>query len=200
LVHNPDHIISMEHIYMYQNTTLTPMAHAYGAYTAGMPFASHPDAERRVFNNICVYYGGAKRYPIAFGYKRDKANLVLDANLHWHSDPDAAPPPANYFDTSRKHPLSEANKQFYADGWDAHSLVGDPKFAHFTNDKRKAVDLRLQPDSPAVKAGIVLPADWPDPLRPTGDEKPDLGAVPLGGEALRVGIDGRHTAGDPVKR
>lgn len=200
LVHNPDHIISMEHIYMYQNTTITPVGHVYGAYTAGLPFATHPDAERRVFNNICVYYGGAKRYPIAFGYKRDQGNVVLDANLHWHSDPEVAPPPANYFETSRKHVMSELNKSHYPDGWDARSLVADPKFVKFTNDKRQAIDLRLQPDSPAVKAGIVLPAEWPDPLRPTGDEKPDLGAIPLGGEALRVGIDGRHTAGDPVQR
>lgn len=197
LVHNPDHIINMENIYMYQNTTLTPMSHIFGAYTSGMPFATHPDAERRAFNNLCVYFGGAKQYPIAFGYKHDKANVVLDANLHWHSNPDVKLPPATYFDTSRNHPLSLANKQYYPDGWDAHSLVGDPKFVSFTNDKRQPVDLRVQADSPAVKAGIRLPAEWPDPLRPTGEERPDIGALPLGSGPLRVGVDGRTTAGDP---
>ena len=45
-------------------------------------------------------------------------------------------------------------------------------------------------------AGIVLPAEWDDPLRPTSGDKPDIGAIPIGGEALKVGIDGRITAGD----
>jgi hypothetical protein len=199
LVHNPDHILSMEHVYLYQNTTITQMGHMYGAYTAGMPFGFHPDMERRVFNNICVYYGGAPRYPIAFGYKRDKANLALDANLHWHADPNVPVPEADaYFKTSRTHPLSELNKSHYADGWDAHSLVGDPKFVAFSNDRKQTIDVRLKADSPARRAGIVLPAEWPDPLRPTGGEKPDLGAIPLGGDPLRVGIDGRTVAGEPA--
>ncbi len=199
LVHNPDHIIHMENIYLYQNTTLTPMSHAYGAYTSFMPFASHPDAERRVFNNVCVYYGGAKQYPIAFGYKLEKGNVVLDANLHWHADPSVkTPAPDEFFKTSRTHPLAEVNKQYYPAGWDANSLVGDPKFVSFNTDKRQAVDLRLQPDSIATKAGVSLPAEWPDPLRPAGGAKPDLGALPLGSEPLRVGIDGRTVAGEPA--
>lgn len=198
LVHNPDHIIHMENINFYHNTTISPVGHVFGAYTSGMSFASHPDSQRRVFNNLCVYFGGAKQYPVAWGYKRAAGNIVLDANLHWHADPNAKPP-ANYFDTSRNHPLSEANKQYYPDGWDAHSLVGDPKFVSFSRNRHEALDLRLQADSPAVKAGIVLPAEWLDPLRPKDDAKPDIGAIPLGSEPLQVGIDGRVKAGDVRK-
>jgi hypothetical protein len=195
LVHNPDHIIHMENVYFYHNTTITPVGHMFGAYTSGMPFATHPDAERRVFNNLCVYYGGAKQYPIAFGYKRASGNVVLDGNLHWHSDPSVKLPSATYFDTSRKHPLSEENKSRYPDGWDAHSLVADPQFLAFSNDRRESLDLRVKPQSPAVKAGVPLPADWPDPLRPSDDARPDIGALPQGSEPLRVGIDGRTIAG-----
>lgn len=195
LVHNPDHIIHMESMYFYHNTTITPMGHIFGSYTAGMPFGFHPDAERRVFNNLCVYFGGGKQYPTPFGYKRDKGNIALDANLHWHTDPNVKPK-ANYFATSQNHPLSEANKSHYPDGWDTHSIVGDPKFVSFSDDRTKNVDLRLQPDSPAAKAGIMLPGEWDDPLRPTSGDKPDIGAIPIGGEPLKVGIDGRITAGD----
>lgn len=197
LVHNSNNMIGMEHIYIYQNTALVPSSHVFGSYTANFPFGTHPDMERRVFNNLCVYYGGAKSYPIAFGYKTEVGNIVLDGNLHWHADPSVKLPPATYFDTSRKHVLSELNKKFYPDGWDAHSIVADPKFVSFSNDKRKAIDLRLQPDSPAVKAGVPLPTEWLDPLRPTAGQRPDIGALPLDGEPLRVGVDGRTTAGDP---
>lgn len=194
LVHNPDHIIHMENIYMYQNTVLAQVGHSLGSYCSGMVFHFAPDAERRVFNNLFVYPGGIKQYPVAFGFKRDAANLVFDANLHWHADP-AVKIPADYFKTSRTHPLSEANKARYPDGWDAHSIVGDPKLVSFTTDRRQSVDLRLQSDSPALHAGISLPPEWPDPLRPSDDAKPDIGAFPAGSEPLKVGIDGRTVAG-----
>lgn len=194
LVHNPDHIIHMEDVYFYHNTTLTPVGHIYGSYTAGMSFAFHPQSKRRVFNNLCVYYGGAKRYPIAWGYKRAEGDVVLDANLHWHADADVKIPP-KYFETSRNHLLSAANKNQYPDGWDAHSIAGDPRFLSFSTDRHQAVDLRLRPDSPAIKAGVALPKEWLDPLRPKDDAQPDIGALPLGSEPLRVGIDGRTLAG-----
>ncbi|NUN92181.1 MAG: hypothetical protein HUU04_00195 [Verrucomicrobiae bacterium] len=194
LVHNPDHIISMEHIYLYQNTTLTQMGHALNSYTAGMAFHFDPEAERRVFNNLHVFVGGGKQYPKAWGFQRDAANLVMDGNLHWHSDPDVKIP-ANYYESSRTHPLSESNKVRYAAGWDAHSVIGDPKFVAFSTNLADRVDLRLRPDSPAVKAGVTLPQEWPDPLRPEGATRPDIGAIPLGGEPLKVGIDGRTEAG-----
>jgi hypothetical protein len=189
LVHNANNIIHMEDIYMYHNTTIT----TGGAYSSGMAFDFHPDAERRVFNNLHVYHG-TKRYPQAWTRKRERANLAFDANLHWHVDP-AVPIPNNYFATSRGHHLSEANKTHYPDGWDAHSIIGDPKLVSFRS-LHEPIDLRLQPDSPAVGAGIVLPEDWPDPFRPADGAKPDIGAFPRGSEPLRVGIDGRTVAGE----
>jgi hypothetical protein len=194
-VHNANHIIHMEDIFMYQNTTLTRMAHPIASYGGGMPFGFWPGSQRRVFNNLHVYFG-SKDYPIAFGTKFNEANLAFDGNLHWNAEPDAKMPDAEtYFKTSRTNPLSEANKKYYPDGWDAHSIVGDPKFLAFQTGKAN-VDLRLQPDSPAQGAGVLLPADWPDPLRPKDNVRPDIGALPVGGEPLQVGIDGRTTAGE----
>jgi len=198
MVHNSDHIIHMEDIYFYHNTSLVPMSHSTGAYNAGMSSHFHPDAERRVFNNLCVFTGGGKRYPLPMGFKRPAANLVLDGNLHWHADPEV-PLPVNldaYFKSSREHPLSEANRSIYPEGWDAHSLVADPKFVRFEFGTMGGSDLRLQPDSPAANAGVAIPEAWPDPLRATDAGKPDIGALPVGAEPLRVGIRGRTVAGE----
>jgi hypothetical protein len=52
-------------------------------------------------------------------------------------------------------------------------------------------ELRLQAGSPAIDAGLPIPAEWPDPLRESGDAKPDSGALPHGTEAWGVGVHGR---------
>jgi len=64
------------------------------------------------------------------------------------------------------------------------NVAGDPNFV-------KAGDFRLRPGSPAVDAGVTIPNDWSDPLRNLEKGKPDAGAVPLGGEPLKVGRHGR---------
>ncbi|HEY3900223.1 MAG TPA: right-handed parallel beta-helix repeat-containing protein [Chthoniobacter sp.] len=194
LVHDSDHMLHMEDIYFYQNTTLTSVGHALGSYSAGTVFGFSPDAERRVFNNLFVYLGGLKQYPVPFGYKYAKGNLAFDGNLHWNANPNIKVPP-DYFQKSRTHPLSEANKVNYPDGWDAHSLVGDPHLEKFSSDFHEAVDLRLQADSIARQVGVALPSGWPDPLPPKDGTSPDIGAFPFGAEPLRVGIEGRTVAG-----
>jgi hypothetical protein len=67
--------------------------------------------------------------------------------------------------------------------WGGNS-AGDPNFV-------KTGDFRLRSGSPAVDAGVPIPNDWPDPLRSREKGKPDAGAIPLGGEPLKVGRHGR---------
>jgi len=74
--------------------------------------------------------------------------------------------------------------------------MADPKFLSFHAGEDAKNDYRLTDDSPAVKQGIVLPDDLEDPLRPQDGARPDIGAIPLGGEPLRVGIDARIVAGE----
>ena len=62
-------------------------------------------------------------------------------------------------------------------------VFDDPRFVRFPDD------LRLDPKSPAVDAGVPIPSDWPDPLRGKDKGKPDLGAVPLGQDLPKVGAD-----------
>jgi hypothetical protein len=58
----------------------------------------------------------------------------------------------------------------------------------------KPADLGLREGSPAVDAGVEIPADWPDPLRGADRGRPDIGAVPLGAAPWKVGVRGRFPA------
>lgn len=66
------------------------------------------------------------------------------------------------------------------------NFAGDPNFANVG-------DFHLQAGSSAVDAGVPVPQDWPDPMRNNEKGKPDAGAIPLGGEPLRVGRHGRFS-------
>ena len=96
---------------------------------------------------------------------------------------------------AREHHLSEQNKERYPAGWAANSVVADPKVVRAVYDKDAVNDYRLQDGSPAIGAGIVLPDEYEDPLRPAHGKRPDIGALPFGGEQLQVGINGRISAG-----
>ncbi len=51
---------------------------------------------------------------------------------------------------------------------------------------------RLSGNSSALKAGVALPADWPDPQRGQNQPAPDAGALPAGSGNLAVGRFGRY--------
>ena len=48
--------------------------------------------------------------------------------------------------------------------------------------------------------GLPIPEKWPDPLREADAGKPDIGPVPFGSEAWRVGVDGRIPLFDGTPR
>ena len=87
----------------------------------------------------------------------------------------------------------KASQKRYPPGWGANDRCADPRFVSLpADDIAGAVDLRLQKDSPAIDAGVPVPADWPDPLRKLDKgKKPDLGALPAGVQMLRVGPKAR---------
>jgi len=91
----------------------------------------------------------------------------------------------------RKSPLFKDSQKFYEPGWTTKDIVADPKFVRLADNPGKPSDLRLSPGSPAIDAGQVIQAKWPDPLREADEREPDIGAVPLGTKAWGVGIDGR---------
>ncbi len=139
--------------------------------------------QRQVFNNLLIHLAGVPAYP------RDllpEKGGQADANLFW-SPTLTAPQAASYFTAFRQSPVFEQSKQVYPPGFATHSLAADPRFVKLNTDTAADCDYRLQADSPAINAGIVLPADWPDAERQQDAAAPDLGALPLGAPAWTGG-------------
>lgn len=59
-------------------------------------------------------------------------------------------------------------------------MHADPRFIAFTDDWCDSTDFGLQAGSPAIDAGVELPASWPDPLPDSDEGAPDIGAFPFG--------------------
>jgi hypothetical protein len=80
-------------------------------------------------------------------------------------------------------PLFAASRRQCAPGWGNGDIVTDWQFVSPDGDGARPYDLRLLEGSPAAHTSIALPADWPDPLRPAADVRPDMGALPIGADA-----------------
>jgi len=194
-VHSADHMIHVERFYLYHNTCLFPFFHIHASYLGGMLGGWLPDTPRRIFNNLSVFYGGGGRYPTLQLGKRDQGDLQVDGNLHWSLTAGKAPQ-HDWLKTAREHPLALANKERYPPGLLANEFAADPMLTKVSEDPDAVNDYRLRPGSPAIGKGVALPAQWMDPLRPM-EGSPDIGAIPFGGEVLKVGVRGRITAGMP---
>lgn len=190
LLHGSDHAQFIESVMFYQNTCLAPTSGSY-AFAHRTMFHLKAGSERRVFNNIFVYLNDTGLYPPPFyGMNVTNLDLQIDGNLHWNPHP-AAKAPTGYLETLRKHPLSEFNKPKYAPGFGASDFVANPGFATYEPGPHLANDYRLGNGSPAIGKGVILPTEWPDPLRPANDARPDIGALPAGSEPPKFGIHGR---------
>ena len=173
-------LLGMESIFFYQNTWISPASP--DAFAHRMLASTAPESQRRVFNNICLY---TNRYGWLRPYKNIENDVQCDGNLHWCLDP-AVKAPADFLTKVNQSKFSAANKQNYPSGWCAHDIVAEPKLINLESIARS--DYRLSADSPAIAAGVVLPAEWSDPLRPNdAGQKPDIGALPLNGKPLRAG-------------
>ncbi|MBM4072519.1 MAG: hypothetical protein FJ271_26855 [Planctomycetes bacterium] len=133
---------------------------------------------RKVFNNIFVHQLGLPGLHPAVA----EMDAQADGNLYWSPKSDANLA-TKYFSLYRTSAAFANSKKIYAPGFDRHSLVADPQF--FSGGD----DIRLKNGSPAIDAGVALPADWPDPLRAMDKGRPDIGACPLGSAPMRVGRD-----------
>jgi hypothetical protein len=185
--------LGIESIFFYQNTFISPITSS-GGY-AHRTFTSTSDiTQRRVFNNLFVYLKG---YPTPVPDRTPLHDIQIDGNLHWSPTP-GAEPPKGFLEKTRATPASEHNKAKYPPGWEASSFVADPMFVAFSAAPDAANNYHLQPNSPALRKGVALPAEWEDPARPKDGTTPDIGALPLGSKPLRVGIQGRIQAGIPA--
>jgi hypothetical protein len=171
----------------YHNTVLrrTPVFRDY--YLFGLGAQGLRNSERDVFNNIFVQ---VERVPgVNFTGMKQAENLREGGNLIWGLK-DGPAFKGDLFARFRASPLFQGSRKRYEPGWTTQDRLVDPKFVRLAADGSLETDLRLQADSPAVKAGQTLPAEWPDPFR-AGDKAPDVGALPLGAKPWGVGVDGR---------
>jgi hypothetical protein len=192
-LHHEGHLIS-DHgspVYpvmrVYHNTFLRrePVWRDY--FLFGFGAVSLRNTERDVFNNLFVQ---ADRVPGAVILGKDAGPLREGGNLLWGANEGPASK-ADPFAKLRNSPLFKDSQRFYEPGWTTNDIVADPTFVKLAGAPGEPSDLRLSEDSPAIDAGLVLSAKWPDPLRETDKGKPDIGAVPFGETGWGVGVGGR---------
>lgn len=171
----------------YQNTFLRASPVFRGHFLFGLGAVGLRHNERDVFNNIFVQKRGIPGP--GFVAIKEAGQLREGGNLLWGVDDGASA--KDVFAKFRTSPLFEQSKRHHEPGWTTLDRFVDPKLRNLPNDPDAESDLRLQPDSPAVDAGLPLPAEWPDPLREDDEGKPDIGALPRGVELWTVGVDGR---------
>lgn len=150
-------------ILFYNNTVITRGPSFRGYYGAGIVMnAQH--TKRRALNNIFMQLDGAPGGVTPPGGD----DLVVDGNLMWS--------------------VQLAGKGALPKGvaTHTHDVYGDP---HLANLAASTLDVRVQQGSAAIDAGVVVPKDWPDPLRKLDAGKPDIGALPLGAPPLVVGAE-----------
>jgi hypothetical protein len=176
-------LLGMESLHFYQNTFVTETWS--GSYAARTWTNTHARTRRTVLNNVFVY---GNRYPDPAGPQEHDINM--DGNLHW-CPVSGAKLPEGLLEKVREAKGSKAIRTKYPGGWESNSFVGDPRFVSFNLDPSKENDYRIGKESPAIGKGVVLPKELPDPLRPAGGARPDIGAIPAGGEVDAVGRHGR---------
>ncbi|HKB39466.1 MAG TPA: hypothetical protein VKD72_23720, partial [Gemmataceae bacterium] len=170
-----------EPLFVYHNTILCSAPAFRDYYAAGL--GGHTQGTRRcLFNNIVVQVRGNP----GLVFPPAEVDLQADGNLLWGIQ-DGPKLKGDFFAAFRRSKLFEASKKSYPPGWGTNDRFADPQLVRLPADGREPVDVRLRPGSPAVDAGVALPAEWPDPLRKLDRGKPDVGALPLGADPLRVG-------------
>lgn len=169
-------LLGIESLYFYQNTFISPAVRS--AYLHRLWVSTTEGTQRRIFNNLCVYLN---QYPPADPVTKIPAehDVQMDGNLHWSFDPDSAPQ-AGFLEKVRESAGSRQNQSTYPAGWEANSFIAHPEFIEYSSDPKSLADYRLKLTSPAVGKGVLLPEEWPDPLRLKDEVRPDIGALPLG--------------------
>jgi hypothetical protein len=174
---------SSESIYIAHNTVLIYPWSRYH-FAATMSGFQMENSARRIFNNMFIYLGD---YPAYFISKSlEGMDFQMDGNLHW-STTEAAP--EDYLKLFRESEYSQGK-------WEANSVVADPKLKAVDATIDAVHDYRPQPGSPAIGAATALSSDAPEAVAQSAGKT--IGAYEAGDEPLRVGVDGRITAGEPI--
>jgi hypothetical protein len=166
----------------YQNAVLRETPVFRDHFLFGLGTGGLKNTERDVFNNLFVQMN--KVPGASFSGIREIGPIREGGNILWGVK-DGPAITGDPFAKFRASAIFATSRKFYEPGLSTQDRVADPKFVHVPDD------LRPQAGSAAVGSGQPLPAEWPDPLRPSDAKAPDIGALPLGAQPWGVGIDGR---------
>lgn len=174
---------------VYHNTLLRrgPVFRDY--YLFGLGAGGLRNTERDVYNNLFVQADKPPGVVIPAG--KEPGALREGGNLLWGL---SGPPASDPFAKFRASPLFKESLRVDPAGWTMRNQYADPQFVRLTADPSEPADLRLKEGSPARKAGVEVPKEWPDPLRTTSADPPDVGALPHGATPWTIGVDGRISA------
>ena len=194
-MHGSDAAKAIESYYLYHNTVV---GHVFSRYFFGHGFNAtlKAGATRRNFNNLFVYLD---EYPMPFVSRAyEGMDLQFGHNLHWSivqsekNDRIAR----TFFSAWSAHEFSDAVAALpEGKRWASGSVMADPQFKAFDPAITAVNDYRPQPGSPAVGMAMTLPSTWPG----ASPHDQAVGALPPDGEQLRVGVDGRIAAGEPLR-
>ncbi len=184
-----------EPLFFYNNTVLSGAAPFRGIYLDGLGHGVAPGSPRRLMNNIVVLSAGLP----GSVFQENAPDILVDGNLHWSSAPGVEISAEDFLRKMRGAKAAKQAEERSAPGLGAHDGYADPHFVKYGPPASAIADLRLQKDSPAVGVAVSVPAEWPAPLHgATG--RNDLGAIPYGVEAWRVGVGGRFdVSGQPME-
>ncbi len=153
-------------MYVYHNTFILPSDTWRDYYGFGL--GGHlANTTRRVFNNIFVQIDGLP----GFNFSSLDVDLHADSNLLWGVN-EGPTFQGDFFAKWRSSEKFQTSKKVYSPGFAARDIFADPKLAGLKTHP----SVELKPGSPAINAGMKLPAEWPDVVREK-DGKPDIGAA-----------------------
>ena len=179
-------------LYVYQNTIISRMSPRMSRTLVQDPDRTYgmtaltftePGVPRRVFNNLFVHLEGMVP-PSVDSMPTLSEDVQVDGSVHF--DPGDDGRGAAKVDAFRASDLFAGSRKLYPPGWEANARVGDPRFVRFDPDVWASNDYRLQAGSAAIGAGVPLPPELDDPLRPASG-RPDAGALPFGAPPMKVG-------------
>ena len=131
-----------------------------------------PDRPKRVYNNLFLH---TDRLPVYF-VPAAGTNLISDGNLFWSPSTDEKQAAA-LFKKWQASPAFAENKKLYEAGSDSHSVVADPQLKEYVPGSGSA----------AIDAGVEARFGGFDPTNKDDSGRPDIGAIPAGGQMFSVG-------------
>lgn len=207
-------VTGMESIYVYHNTAILPV-YSYSTFAGSATMRLWPESRREVFNNVFVYLGDPKRFQKLPSFDVGVQTFAMDGNIHW-SPFQQALKTEDFLATIRAHPESLKRVAEGKAGFEQNSRVVEPGFVAFSDQDDADVDFAIRPEGAAAGGAVPIKTEVVSQTKAAGNwasavpakelQLPDfnfgktVGAITVGREPFRVGIEGKIRPGQaPAK-